>query len=75
MRALWLAWVVLTLAAPLRLAAQAPWDGTLRVALPLSLVDSLEGAKFKIQIPEKLERNATDLPPGNQVRDRASRAA
>ena len=40
---------MLTAAAP-RLFAQ-PWSGTVRVALPLTLVDSLDGARFKIQVP------------------------
>jgi pimeloyl-ACP methyl ester carboxylesterase len=50
-QACWLACLPLTLAAPLRLDAQVPWGGPLRVTLPFNLVDSLDGARFKIQIP------------------------
>lgn len=51
-RVVWIAWMLLILSAPLPSAAQAPWDGTVRVTLPLNLVDSLDEARFKIQIPE-----------------------
>ncbi|MBI4907957.1 MAG: prolyl oligopeptidase family serine peptidase [Acidobacteria bacterium] len=43
--------LLLILAAPLRLPAQSPWEGKVRVTLPLNLIDSLDGARFKIQIP------------------------
>jgi len=31
--------------------AQSPWDGSLRVTLPFNLVDTLDGAMFKIAVP------------------------
>jgi pimeloyl-ACP methyl ester carboxylesterase len=46
-----IACVLLALAAPLPSVAQTLWDGTLRVALPFNLTDTLDGAKFKVQIP------------------------
>ena len=43
---------LLLLTAPARPAlAQAPGDGSLRVTLPLDLIDTLDGAKFKIRVP------------------------
>jgi pimeloyl-ACP methyl ester carboxylesterase len=42
---------VMLCAAVVPAGAQAPWSGTLRVALPVNLVDSLDGAKFRIRIP------------------------
>jgi hypothetical protein len=50
-------WIALAVAVPLWLAVAArpaagqPPAGSLRVTLPFDLVDSLDGAKFKIRIP------------------------
>ncbi len=51
-------WILLTItlllvivAMPVPAAAQAPGGGTLRVALPFTLVDTLDGAMFKIRVP------------------------
>jgi pimeloyl-ACP methyl ester carboxylesterase len=43
--------VLLGMAAVVPVAAQSTWGGPPRVALPLNLVDTLDGAKIKIRIP------------------------
>ena len=41
----------LLFAAPSPVAAQSVWTGSPRVALPFTLVDSLDGVRFKIAVP------------------------
>ena len=55
-----IAWLLLTLAAPLRLPAQAPWVGAVRVTLPGAIIKTpaeleqwLSGVR--IQVEEKLK--------------------
>ena len=46
-----IAWVLSTAAAPVAANAQSPWGGPLRVTLPVTLVDNLDGAMFKVAVP------------------------
>lgn len=49
--AFWTGAALMMLGTPPRLPAQASWSGSLRVTLPFTVVDTLDGARFKIQIP------------------------